>query len=173
MPPTLAGFIAFIRNVMGISTTVLPDASPVIGFAFSVALAIVNPALKKVALPQQDSAGAALYSGQPSSIYALAVYNLAGDRVINYGQDLPDAAPIAGSEPPVGFFAWSRKQWNINGFVSGVISASNDESTGQSMVVQDAAKNFTLGDLQNLKTPYGRQYLAFAQDFGPATWGIT
>jgi hypothetical protein len=30
-----------------------------------------------------------------------------------------------------------------------------------------------MGNLQNLKTPYGRAYLAFAQDYGPSVWGIS
>ena len=34
--PTLAGFTTFVRNVMGITTTVLPDGSPVIAFALAV-----------------------------------------------------------------------------------------------------------------------------------------
>ena len=33
-------------------------------------------------------------------------------------------------------------------------------------------KDFTLANLQNLKTPYGRQYLAWAQAYGPL-WGLS
>lgn len=172
MPPTLAGFVAFIRAVMGINTTILPTDSAVIKMAFAVALAIVNPALRKVALPAADSAGVELNSGG-LTIYALAVYNLAGDNLINYAQDLPDASFVEGSNPPLPFFQWTRKQWNINGFVSGVIESTSDEGTSERMVVQEAAQNFTLSDIQNLKTPYGRQYLAFAQMYGPTTWGVS
>lgn len=169
--PTLAGFVQFIRNVMGIDATILPDGSPVIPMALAVAISIVNPALKSISLPTVDAAGATL--GPPTSIYTLACYNLGGDNLINYAQDLPNAKSIPGSEPPMAFFAWTRKQWNVNGFVSGVIQSAGDETTNESMVVQDAAKNFTLADLQNLKTPYGRTYLAFAQAAGPTTWGLT
>ncbi len=171
--PTLAGFITFIRDIMGITTTVLPDNSPVIGMAFAVALAIVNPALRCVRIPQADSTGAVLNAGG-LSIYSLAVNNLAADNLINYAQDLPGATPVEGSNPPLPFFAWTRAQWNINGFVSGVISGSADEGTSQSLVVQEAAKAFTLKDLQNLKTPYGRTYLGYAQSYGPTgPWGIS
>lgn len=156
---------------MGINTTVLPTNSPVIAMALAVAMAIVNPALKSVCLPTVDAAGVGISAGQ--SIYTLAVYNLAGDNVINYAQDLPDAPPIAGSDPPMAYFAWVRKQWNVLGFVSGVIQSAADESTSESMVVQEAAKNFTLANMQQLKTPYGRQYLALAQSYGPTTWGMT
>lgn len=70
------------------------------------------------------------------------------------------------------YFATLRRQFNLTGFVSGVISASNDESTGQSILNPDFMKGLTLGNLQNLKTPYGRQYLAFAQDYGQI-WGVS
>lgn len=150
---TLAGFILFIRNVMGISVEVLPDDAPVICVAFEVALAIVFRALKIEPL-----------------IYELAVYNLAGSNLISYAQDAP-GAPVY--KDGMKFFAALRKEWNTNGFVSGVISETHDESTGTSLVVQQAAQNFTLANLQQLKDPYGRAYLAFAQSYGPSIWGLT
>ena len=159
-PPTLAGFISFLRNVVGITTTVLPDADPVIAMAYQIAMDIVNSALAC------------------TPIYALEVYNLGADNVFNYAQDQTDAAIIPGSittANPNGqaYFAYTRTRWNIYGFVSGVVESTGDESTNVSMVVQEAAKNFTLSDLQNLKTPYGRKYLSFAQDYGPSVWGLT
>lgn len=165
--PTLAGFVEFVRNIMGINTTVLPDDSLTIPLAYQVAVAIVNPALRGVGIPAAGAAAA-------STVYALAVYNLAGDNLINYAQDLPGAALVEGSgDPGQPYFAWLRKQWNVFGFVSGVISSSSDDGTSNSMVVQEAAKNFTLSDLQNLKTPYGRTYLSLAQAYGPSTWGLS
>lgn len=160
--PTLAGFTAFVRNVMAIGTADLPDGSPVMSMALAVAMGIVNPALKAVCIPTTDCAGVQLIA-QPESIYTLAVYNLAGDNLVNYAQDQPGDC----------FFSDLRKKMNIDGFVSGVISSSGDEGTSQSMVVQEAAKNFTLANLQQLKTPWGRQYLAFAQSYGPTTWGLS
>lgn len=158
---------------MGITTAQLPDSSPVIGMAFAVALAIVNPALRIVGIPSVDATGAVLNSGG-LSIYALAAYNLAGDNLINYAQDPVGAPLVPGSgDPGLPFFAWTRKQLNINGFVSGVVSSTSDEGTSMSLVVQEAAKAFTLKDLQNLKTPWGRTYLGFAQSYGPSAWGLT
>ena len=160
--PTLAGFLSFIRTVMGITSKNLPDNSPVIPMAFAVALAIVNPALQAVCIPDVDAAGVSLNSGG-LTIYTLAVYNLAGDNLINYAPDQ------AGST----YFCDAREKFNTMGFSPGVISASSDEGTSQSLVVQEAAKNFTLANLQQLKTPYGRQYLALAQSYGPNVWGIS
>lgn len=151
-PPTLAGFQAFIANVMQIPESALPTSSPVIPMAFEIALAIVNPFLAAVSR-----------CGPPAvSIYNLAVYNLAGDNVINYAPDQENMT----------FFKDLRDKWHIADFISGVVQSANDETTGSTLVVQEAAKNFTLSDLQNLKTPYGRAYLAFAQKFG-TLWGLS
>lgn len=155
--PTLAGFQDFITNQMQISDAVLPSDSYVIPMAFSVALALVNPALCSVGYCGAIAGSVAV------SIYTLAVYNLGGDNIINFAQDVPDAPVYMDN---LSYFAYMRKQFNTYGFVSGVISASHDETTGQSLVVQKAAENFTLANLQNLKTPWGRQYLAFAQSYG-------
>jgi hypothetical protein len=177
--PTLAGFVSFCRTIVGITTDQLPDSSPYFGWAFAVALAIVNPALASVPIPSVDSVGAELNAGG-FSIYSQAVFNLAADNLFNFAQDPPGAPLVPGSGDPksgdpegLPLFQFSRKKWNINGFVSGVIDASGDETTNQHLVVQEAAKNFTLANLQSLKTPYGRAYLAFAQTFGPTTWGMT
>ncbi len=154
--PTRAGFLLFIRNVMGISTTLLPDNSTSIDLALALALDVANPGIIVISPTQ----------------YTWAVYNLAGSQLLTYAQDLPDAPVVVGSEPQQAYFAYARTKFNINGFVSGVIQSAGDEGTSSSMVVQEAAKNFTLGNLQNLKDPYGRAYLAIAQAMGDL-WGLT
>jgi len=147
---------------MGISTTVLPDASSVITMAFNVAIAIVNINLQIIPVGPQPG----------DTIYSLAVYNLAGSNLLNYAQDLPGAAVVPGSgDPGLPYFEYTRQKYNINGFVSGVVQSSSDEGTSVSMVVQEAAQTFTLQDLQQLKDPYGRRFLSFAQQAG-TLWGI-
>ena len=146
MGPTLAGFLAFIRGQMGIGTVVLPDASPAIPAAYALALEIVNLSI------QQAS----------PLVYNLAVYNLGGDNIVNFAQDQ------AGQT----FFADLRKAWGITSFVAGVVASSADESTSESLLVSDAMRGLQFGDLQYLKTPYGRQYLAFAQRYG-TLWGVS
>lgn len=154
--PTRAGFLTFIRTIMGIPSGVLPDDSGYIDIAFDVSCGIVNVQIKCVA-PQQ---------------YTWAFYNLGGSTLLNIAQDAGDAPPVAGSQPPAAYFVYARRQFNINGFVSGVIQSAGDEGTNESMVVQEAAKNFTLANLQQLKDPYGRAYLAIAQDAGDL-WGLS
>lgn len=160
--PTLAGFNDFITNVMKVPTVALPSSSPFIAYAFANALALVNPALQCAPVPQQDAAGASLNSGG-WTVYALAVYNLAADNLVNYAPD----------QDGFSYFTALREKLNINGFVSGVVQSSGDDGTSVSLVVQEAAKAFTLANLQQLKTPWGRQYLALAQSYGPTSWGIS
>lgn len=160
--PTLADFVLFVRNVMRINAKYLPDGSPYFAYAFANALALVNPGLACVALPQQDAAGVALNTGG-FSIYSEAVNNLAASNLLSYAPD----------QPGFSYFAKLRKKLNIAGFVSGVVQSSGDEGTNVSLVVQDAAKSFTLMNLQQLKDPYGRTYLGLAQSWGPTVWGLT
>lgn len=151
---------------MGITTQVLPDDSSYIQWSFAVARTIVNQAL--------NLAASALPGLPAINIYALAVYNLAGDYLLNWAQDLPDAPVYKNTAENVGlpFFSYMRYAYNLNGFVPGVIQSSGDNDTNQSLVVPESLKMLMLSDLQNLKTPYGRQYLAFAQRFG-TLWGLT
>lgn len=154
--PTRAGFLAFIRDIMGVPTAALADGSIYIDYAFEISLEIVNLGLKCIA---------------PTG-YTWAVYNLGGSTLLNIAQD-PEGSPVVpGTEPPLKYFAYARKQFNMNGFVSGVIQSASDEGTSESMVVQEAAKNFTLANLQQLKDPYGREYLSIAQSYGDI-WGLT
>lgn len=161
----------FIRDVMGIDSTVLPDNSPVISISYQIALMFVNRALLGV------PPGCAPFLPPPPlttlNIYALAVYNLAGDRLINFGQDLPNAAKVPGSkDPALPFFANARRDFNLNGFVSGAITSSSDNGTSASFDVPDWASKLTVSQLSNLQTPWGRQYLGIAQAYGPSIVGL-
>lgn len=144
--PTLAGFQWFITSIMGINSLVLPTNSPVIAYVYGLATSTVNTQLAAVG----------------GDIYSQAVYNLAGDFLINYAQDQPGQT----------FFADTRATFHVNDFVSGVVTSAGDSSTSDSLEVPEQFKNFTLADLQNLKTPWGRTYLALAQKVGNL-WGVS
>ncbi len=103
--PNLADYQSFITNVMGINSTILPTSSPVIGFSLAIALDIVNQDLIAVS----------------PDMYALAVYNLAGDRLLNFAQDQSGAPNVAGSNPPAPFFAAARAAYGLNSFVAGIV----------------------------------------------------
>jgi hypothetical protein len=152
MNPTLAGFTTFIASIMGISSSMLSPTDPAIALSYTLALETVNAALQAVP---------AISPSQPS-IYTWAVYNLAGDTLINYASDVP----------PSTFFADMRTKLGINSFVGGIINSTGDQGTSEGMMIPDAFKGLTIGDLQNLKTPWGRAYLAIAQKYGQL-WGLS
>lgn len=144
--PNISDYTTFLRNI-GIGTTYLPDSSQWITSTFNVAIDTVNTVLS-------------LASGLA---YTLAVYNLGADRLINYAID------VQGQN----YFTQIRQQFGITNFSPGMVSASSDEGTGESLLNPEFMKTMTMGDLQMTKTPYGRQYMAFAQEYGPTIWGLT
>jgi hypothetical protein len=144
MKPTLDGFILFVRNVMQIPSAILPDNNPVISASYEYSKATVNNLLVIAELA-----------------YTQAIYNLAGDILINYGEDVT----------PSTVFADIRTAYKINSFVPGMVSSTSDNGTSTSLITPDFFQNLTLSDLQLMKTPYGRAYLAIAQKAGNL-WGI-
>ena len=146
MNPTLAGFLAFVRNQAGISTGALPDDSVYITWCYMQSLEIVNTALQVVA---------------PIG-YMLAVYNLGTSLLIQSAQDTP----------PSTYFADLRKKLDVNGSLLGQVTSSSDEGTSISVEVPDFVKALSLSDLQLIKDPFGRAYVAFAQKYNTA-WGLT
>lgn len=146
-PPTLAGFTSFLQNVVQINVAYLPPTAPIIGYALSVAQAIVNQLLQCA----------------PGGIYNLAVYNLGASQIINFAED----------QPGFTYFADRRKSYGILNFAAGVVASTADASTSVSLLNPDFMKQLTLQDLQNMKDPYGRQYIAFAQAYGPTIVGLS
>jgi hypothetical protein len=149
--PTLAGFSSFIYQVMGISPIILPVNSVYIGYAYGVAAQIVNQAL----------------SAAGGSIYALATYNLAGSLLLNFAQD------AAGRQTDPSSFTQLRTNLGIANWTPGVVASSADTGTSEVLLNPEFMKTLTLQNLQQLKDPYGRQYLAFAQTYGPTIWGLS
>jgi hypothetical protein len=163
--PTLAGFTSWIYTAMGIPLINLPTDSVFITYAYNVAIATVNTQLCWLS-----------YCGAPI-IYTLAVYNLAGDRLVNYAQDIYGAPllpnPTANALPnPIGYFALQRQLFKTNDFNAGTVSAASDEGSSVSLATIESLKDITIGQLANLQTPWGRQYLSFASSIGEL-WGLS
>lgn len=110
----------------------------------------------------RDTVNAVLNCGSPM-IYTLAVYNLAADRLINFALDIPDQT----------FFTDLRCKLRIEDRTPGVTSSTSDQGTAASFLNPLFMETLTMQDLQTLKTPYGRQYMAFAQMYGRNIWGLT
>lgn len=143
-PPTLAGFIAWAKAVMGLTTAIIPDNSTAYAYAYQVALNVT---------PQMP--------GVPD-IQTLTTYNIGGSQLLMYAQDQSGQT----------FFSTARTKYGMNSFVAGVINSSGDESTHQSMTVGKQMSNMDLLSLQLATNPYGRQALAFMGSIG-SLWGLT
>jgi hypothetical protein len=166
MEPTLGGFIQFVENVLQPPDVFDASTSVFVPYAYDFAVQWVTKQLKTV--PGIPGA---------SSVYAIAVYNLAADFLINIAQDQPGdpVAPNSGtSKNPAGLQYWAflRDRYQVLSFVPGVIQSTSDEGTSSSYVVPDQFSQFSVADLQNLKTPFGRRYLGIAQSFG-TVWGLS
>jgi hypothetical protein len=155
--PTLDGFTDFINNIVQIPTDQIDPGSYVLDFSFNYAMDICL-----IYLDQVPSLGP---SALAPTVYAIAVYNLGADTLINYAPDIPGA-----SDPTY----WSdlRASFGINEFTGGVINFSSDQSTSTGVAVADAIKQLTIMDLGTLNTPWGRNYMAIAQNYG-TLWGMS
>lgn len=151
--PTLAGFQTWAQIVMGITDKILPPSNPVWYYAFTIAMNVVDVTWCSVS----------------PTIYNVMVYNVAANNLLYWAQD-PVGAPVFKNSLP--YFEYWRGLWNLWGPISGVVSGANDQGTGTTLEVPDALKNLTLEDLLLYKTPYGRQYLAYAQQQG-SLWGVS
>jgi hypothetical protein len=178
-PPTQANFTAyFLRGVMGIPSSVIPDDSPAITVAFNIALGIVNTDLALV------GACYVPFSAQPpnpSPFYTLAVYNLAGDRLVNFAPDPTPPVYYPGAPPYVAddlgnqipYMAYLRQQYHLAEFTPGAVASTSDEGTSGSLLNPEVLKTLSIADLQTIKTPWGRQYLSLAQSAGYGPWGLS
>ena len=146
MGPSATGFLAFVRGVMGLSPTTVPDASPSLAIAYAFALSFANPFAQFV---------------DPQT-YAYLVYNLAADRLVRFALDLGD-----------GVLTQLRQTLRLDSPAPlGIVQGASDNGTSGSLMVPDALRNLTLSDLSYLQTPWGRLYLELAQQLG-TIWGLT
>jgi hypothetical protein len=149
--PNLEDYTTWIYVYMGVDPGVLPSDSPYIEYSFAYSLEWVNLYLD-IASPL---------------IYTNAVYNFGGNMLVNIVQDNPNLPP-----PDNTYWTDLRQSLGINNFIPGFINAANDEDTSAALLVPLNLQNLTLADLQMLKTPWGRAYLAIAQSVG-SMWGLT
>lgn len=114
----------------------------------------------QVALPgPQIGAGLPGMAGR----YVIAVYNLAMHQLLKIAQD----------QNGILFFQQARATYKLNSLVPGPVLASSDQSTSETLLLPDFFKGLTLQQLDLLKTPYGRDYLGYAQDYGPTIVGVS
>jgi hypothetical protein len=158
--PTLGGFVQFVTNIMAPPAPFVPSTSPYVTYAFDYASQVVNYNLQAA-------------NGIPGAwnLYALAVYNLAADFLINIVQDPANAPTVTGSNPPMPYWQYLRSQLGIASSSLGVVQSTGDDGTSVSLMLPSQFSTFTLANMLQTKTPYGRQYLAIAGSWG-SLWGM-
>lgn len=142
--PNLADFVLFCQDVMDINPLFLPADSPFPGYALTQALELV------IRMPRGGIG------------YTLAVYNCAGHILLK----------IAPDQPGRPFFTDARAGYGLLKPSVGVVASSSNNGTSTALAVPDALRQLTLGDLDFMKTPFGREFVAFNQDFGDV-FGLT
>lgn len=168
-PPSVAGFANWVTTFAQVPSAALPpdpaDNQYLIA-AYWSAYANVNRKILR-ADPWQ---------------YQTALYNLGMDQLVNFAMDpnplpagYPQApGPITGklSGQPLPYWAGLQQQFGTNLFVPGVVIATGDESTNETLTELDQYKGYTLANLGMLKTPWGRIYLGIAASVGEL-WGLS
>jgi len=148
--PNIADFLTFLATSVQIPVAALPYSSPWPGYAFNQAMLTVI----RIPVPL-------------GVLYPLAVYNLATAILFAITPD------VSGQN----YFALKRGPgaggFNLNAPSTGLVVASSDVSTSVTLVPPTWAAGLTIGQLELAKTPWGREYLSFAQSFGPTIWGVT
>ena len=148
--PNLPDFLTFLYFNAQITQAALPILSPYPQYALTAAIDLVLC----------PGAGGAI-------LYVLAVYNCATHLLLG----------IAPDQPGQNYFTNTRSGAG-QGFAliapsTGIVAASSDKTTSSTLASPDWAKGLTVSQLGFYKTPWGRDYLAYIQSYGPSIWGLS
>lgn len=179
MGPTFDGFVAWVRTFMGAPASVLPDDSPFLPVAYNLAISVcLSSIVSGGGLDLVPAANAVqMYAdGTPApqgpSVYAIAVYNLAGDWLVRIAQDQTDPAPVPPPANAPTFWADLRKTLGVGSFAYGLIQSTSDQGTSSSLAIPQQVQDMTLANMMQAQTPWGRAYLAIVGQWG-TIWGIS
>lgn len=147
--PNLTDFLTFLATSVQIPSAAIPAGSPWPGYALDQAIAL------------------ALNPPNPPSVvgYSLACYN-GGTHIL---------LSITPDTPPQTYFTEQR---GTDGFSlilpsTGLVQAAGDQGTSGSVSAPKWVEGLTIADLDMMKTPWGRAFLAWNQSYGPSVWGVS
>ena len=143
--PNIADFTTFCQN-QGIVAPYTATGSEYFQWAFDWAMS------EALTCPQM-----------PGNRYVLAVYHFGADRFIRLAQDDGQGQ----------FYQAQRASFGVLDFRPGVVMASGDGPTSQTLVVPDWYREIPMFAQEMLKTPWGREYIAYAQQYGPYVIGVS
>lgn len=141
------------------SGTVLPSPTAAVGAATATSY---SPYL---AWALTGAVGVTLVppSCMPPILYVTAAYNYGMHKLLKVAQDQPGQI----------FFSQQRTTFNLLSFKAGPVASSADQATSSTLVTPDFLKGLTIGDLDLLNTPWGREYLDYSQMYGPSIVGVS
>jgi hypothetical protein len=148
--PNYPDFVLWVQNVMGVPPANMPDDTT-LQWAYDMGLNLALPELQTI--PCQPTS---------PSIYAAAVYNLGGDRLVHMAQDTP----------PSTYWSDLRKKFGVGTFSPGFTTGAADQGTSQSMTILNQVQDFTMFDLALSKTPWGLAYIEIVSSWG-TYWNIS
>jgi hypothetical protein len=177
--PSLQGFTSWVYGTMGVPSSVMPTTSVYLQLAYDWATDVVlsssisGGGLDMVPSYSSDTPVPPPGTGLRNSptVYAIAVYNCAGDILVRVAQDDPTAMPPP--ENATTYWADLRNALGVNTFNYGWVTSAGDQGTSTGIEVLDQLKGMTLANLMQTATPWGRTYLAIAGQWGPNVWGIS
>jgi len=114
------------------------------------------------------------YAGPPNLGYVVVQ---ATPDTTNFSYLIPanpgTATLLPGAAVNETYFQQVRSKLRLGAFAPGVVTSASDVSTSAGLMNQTFMQGLTLEDLQLLKTPFGRAYLAISQKLGPTVWGLS
>lgn len=145
--PNQADFNTFVYN-QGVTTAQLPSNSEYLPWAFQYGVNVTT-----------QTASALM----PPPSYVLACYNAGFHYMLTIAQDQLGQT----------FFSGLRTQYNLLAFVAGAVISSGDQGTSQTLSGSRGLEDLSLAAMDFLKTPWGQQYLQYAQAYGPNIVGVS
>ena len=150
--PNLADFLTFVQD-QGFTAAYLTADSAYLGYSLNYALAVALTA------PSDLGAGIPGYA----TPYVMACYNLGIHQLVKIAPDQTGQTT----------FSDARAKYNLLQFQAGPVIASSDQATSQTLAEPEFLKGLTISALDLLKTPWGRFYLDYAQQYGSTVVGVT
>lgn len=144
--PNLTDFTTFVWN-QGVLPSALPADSVYLEWSLGYAqnLTLIPPSL------------------MVPIVYVMAVYNLGMHHLLKTAQD----------QIGQNFFQTQRATYGLLTFTSGPVESAEDQGSNADLLIPDWMKNMTLSALDCMKTPWGREYIDYTQQFGPNECGVS
>ncbi len=144
--PNIIDFTWWLQTNVAIPAAALPASSPYPQYALWQALQLV------LCIP-----------GVAGISYTLAVYNCGTALLFAIAPDVPGS----------NFFTDKRAEFNLINPSTGLVSSASDESTSSTLTPPKWVSGLTPGQLDLMKTPWGRFYLDYQSKYGPTVWGLS